>query len=269
MISDPLQVERNEAPANLQGLWAPCPAFLLGSGPSGVGSDAKQIGQRGIVSMATNNTAALAPVRAWCFSDPQKKFHHALFLDPSIMTFSPIPKLKRYVVAKVNGEFYQTDVRVSECPNTYGYARSTQFDPENFFTTTFAHWGSGKHQPEGVEPSGCLATLFLGIRLLYYLGVRRIYLLGVDHYGGRRRWAKESKCFERMLPVFEKHRLEMFNCNPRSEFRVVPFVRFEHAVADCKGSVPHEPLDVEGYYAKREVKRQVEKNLKFKPLHFS
>jgi len=267
-MTDPLQVERNGEPANLAGLWAPCPAFLVGSGPSLPTYPLERLRERGVASLGINNAAAVAPCRAWCFSDPQSKFHHALYLDPAVMTFAPIPKLKKSIIIKTANGFHNTNLRVRDCPNTYGFARSTRFVPETFFDTTFAHWGSGKHQPPDVEGSGCLATLFLGIRLLYHLGVRRIYLLGIDHAGGRGRWAKEDRCFERLLPVFEERGLGVTNCNLSSGCRVFPCRTFDEAVDDCKGSVPDEPLDVEGWYSKAVAKEQCKVNGVFVPKHF-
>jgi len=268
LMTDPLQIERDGRPIDLAGLWAPNPAFLACSGPSLDGFPLERLRERGVVSMGVNNAAARAPVKAWCFSDPQCKFHHGLYFDPGVMTFGPTPKLRWNVVVKTAEGFRGTKVRVRDCPNTYGFHRMTCFDPETFFTTPFCHWGSGKHQPKGVEPSGCLATMLIGIRLLYYLGTRRIYLLGVDHVGGRRRWAKEDKCFERLRPAFAERGLEVYNCNPTSGCRSFLHVPFDLAVQDCKGSVPDEPLDVEGWYDKKTVKEQIKANEVFRPEHF-
>lgn len=268
MTEDPLKVTRNGEPANVRNLWAPCPAFLVGSGSSLECFPLQELGKRGVASLGINNAAAQAPCRAWCFSDPQSKFHHALFLDPSVMTFSPHPKLKRRIKVKTADGFRDTDLRVRDCPNTYGFDRSTCFDPDRFFDTTFAHWGSGKHQPTDVKGSGMLATLLLGMRLLYHLGVRRVHLLGVDHYGTRRRWSKEDESFLRLLPVFERYGFEIWNCNPESKCRVFKFRDFQAAVDDCRGSVPDGPLDVGGWYAKATVKEECEANPKFTPIHF-
>jgi len=266
-LTDPLKITRNGKPIDLSGLWSPSPAFLIGSGPSLEEYPLERLRERGVVSLGINNAAARAPAKAWCFSDPQAKFHHALYLDPVVMTFAPNPKLKRKIVVKTKDGFRSTNLRVRDCPNTYGFDRSTQFDPNEFFNTPFAHWGSGKHQPKGVEPSGMLATLLIGMRLLYYLGVRRIYLLGVDHYGKRGRWAKEDRSFERMLPVFEKMGLRVINCNQKSGCRVFPYRSFADAIVDCKGSI-QEPLDVGDWYNKGEVKRKCGENEIFVPVHY-
>ena len=266
-MTDPLNVTRNGKPIDLSGLWAPHPAFLCGSGPTLPDYPLERLQERGVVSFGINNAAAVAHTKAWTFSDPQSKFHHALYFDPAVMTFAPHPKLKKRIIVKTREGFHSTDIKVRDCPNTYGFDRSTQFDPENFFSTAFAHWGSGKHQPKNVEPSGCLATLLIGVRLLYYLGVRTIYLLGIDHYGNRRRWKKEDRVFERLLPVFERVGLDIFNCNPKSGCQVFPFRSWDFAIADCKGSIV-EPLDLEGWYSKKEVSEQCKRNQMLVPAHY-
>lgn len=268
MTKDPLTIDRNGEPANIEGLWSPYPAFLVCSGQSLDSFPLERLKERGVVSMGVNNAGARAHVKAWVFSDPQSKFHHALYLDPGVMTFCPRPKMKRQFKMKLEDGFHSTGVRVRNCPNTYAFDRSTQFVPDDFFSTTYCHWGNGKHQPSDVESAGCLATLFIGVRLLYHLGVRTIYLLGVDHQGGRRRWGKEDKAFERLRPVFKKHKLTIFNCNPNTKSMSFAFRSFDYAIADCKGSVPSEPLDVDGWYQKNDVRKQCEESEVVRPIHF-
>ncbi len=268
-MTDPLQIERNGKPIDLEGLWAPAPAFLVCNGKSLDDFPLEMLEDRGIASFGVNNAAARARCKAWCFSDPQSKFHHALFLDPTVMTFAPRPKLKRRIIVKTEGGFRRTKLRVRDCPNTYGYRRSTQFDPSTFFDDPFCHWGSGKHQKPEVERVGCLATVFIGMRLLYYLGVRTIYLLGVDHYGHRGRWTKEDRAFKRLQPEFARHNLGVFNCNPKSDCKAFAYYwSFEDALDHCRGPVPKGPLDVEGWYSKKVVKEECNENEIFTPMNY-
>ena len=104
---DPLRIERYGEPIDLQGLWAPCPAFLVGSGPSVNRLPLEWLRERGIMSMAVNNTAARVPARAWTFGDPQSKFHQALYLDPAVMTFAPAYKLRWSVICKTGPDRWQ------------------------------------------------------------------------------------------------------------------------------------------------------------------
>lgn len=282
-MSDPLKIIRPfRGKVDLEGLWSPSPAFLVGGGPSLQDLPLDRLRERGVVSLGVNNAAAWAPVKAWVFSDPQSKFHHGLFLDPAVMTFCPVPKLKRQVLLKDDDGWHYTGTRVRDCPNTYGFDRSTRFVPEEFFKTTYAHWGPKKKQPKDRKIPGVLCTMMLGIRLLYYLGVRRIYLLGMDFHGRsgkcygfpeanrerNGRYTKEASMLQLLLPEFEKVGLELWNCSPDSALTLFPFRSFDAAVSDCKGSVPEEPFDTFGWYGKSRVKEDCERNEKVVPVGF-
>jgi len=279
---DPLQVERRGKPIDLEGLWNPNPAFLVGGGPSLNDLPLERLKDRGVVSLAINQSAAWVPVKAWVFSDTQWKFHSSLFMDPAVMTFAPIPKLRRQFHLKTEEGFHDTGIRLNQCPNTYGYSRLTCFVPDEFFTTTHAHWGPRKHQPADKPEQGCLCTMLLGIRLLHYLGVRRIYLLGVDNKGrdgkcyafpeGKgartRRYKWERHMLERLQPQFDKRGMELYNCSPDSDCRLYPFRSFDEALKDCKGSVEDDPLDTTGWYDMSSQQEQCRKNPKIVPVHY-
>ena len=261
-------------PVDLCGLWAPSAGFLVCGGPSLNKIPFERLRERGIVSLAVNNVAGHAPVTAWCFSDPQSKFHHGMFLDPKILTFAPIGKLRRKVRAKLpDGTFRGIRERVRGCPGTLGFARRTEFDASTFLTTSFAHWGRGGKQEEDNKPFMCLCTMLLGIRLLHYLGCPRVYMLGVDFLmtdeaqysfgqaaGVRNgRYAKENAMLAELKPYFDREGFQLFNCNPDSGCDVFPKVSFETAYDDCKGAVPNEPFDLTEWYSKKIAKEQEEK----------
>lgn len=133
-------------PLALNGYWAPSAAFLVCGGPSIKKIPYHKLGERGICSLGINNIAGMVPVSANVFGDPVKKFHHGIFLDPKIMTFAPFGKLGLNIRAKMpDGSFRVVDRKLQDCPGVVGFSRTTKFDPETFFTTTYAHWGrSGK-----------------------------------------------------------------------------------------------------------------------------
>lgn len=282
MTTDPLEITRNGKPIDLANLWAPHPAFLVCGGPSLNDYRLDRLRERGVVSLGVNQAAAWAPVKAWVFSDTQWKFHHALYLDPAVMTFAPVPKLGRHLHIKRDGQFQRTELTLSQCPNTYGFQRHTCFVPSTFFTTKHAHWGPGKHQPEGEPKDGCLCTMMIGLRLLHYLGVKRVYLLGVDFKGrnGRcyafpegkqernRRYRWEGGMLERLKPELERHGIEVFNCNIDSACKLFPYQSFSKAVGDCKGSVPDDPLDTDGWYDMSAQQRQVKSLPTFQVTHY-
>jgi len=260
-------------PVDLSGLWAPSAGFLVCGGPSINKLPFEKLKERGIVSLAVNNVAGHVPVTAWTFSDPQSKFHHGMLLDPKILTFMPIGKLKRKVRVKLpDGTFRGTNIRMRNCPGTFAFSRKTTFDAKTFLTTDYAHWGRGGKQPDEDRPFTCLCTMLLGIRLLHYLGCPRVYMLGVDFLmtkeeqysfgqtsGVRNgRYAKENAMLAELKPYFDKEGFQLFNCNPDSGCDVFPKVSFDQAYQDCKGCVPEEPFDLKDWYNKGLAKEQSE-----------
>lgn len=254
-------------PLDLSGLWHPSPGFLVCGGPSLRTIDYRRIAERGIVSLAVNNVAGFAPIRAWCFSDPQNKFHHGSFLDPAVMTFAPHAKLNKHIRAKLPGNgFRNTRIRVRDCPNTFGFARRTTFCAETFLTDWYSQWGYGGKAGED-RPFSRLATMLCGLRLMHYLGCPRVYLLGVDldkesqepgkaycfderGSGGMRHLAKENRYAHLLRPVFDAAGWQVLNCNPASKLDAFDYVPFEAALADCKSCVPDEPFDLRDWYVK-------------------
>lgn len=252
-------------PINLNGLWTPSSGFLVCGGPSVNKIQFEKLRERGIVSLGVNNVAGHVPVTAFCFSDPQSKFHHGLFLDPKMITFAPTGKLKKRVRAKLeDGTFRSLKTRVRNCPSTLGFDRKTIFNAETFLTTEYAQWGRGGKQTEDDKPFTCLCTMLLGIRLMHYLGCSRVYLLGVDfkrteeaqysfaQKAGVRngRYSNENAMLKELKPYFDKEGFNLFNCNPESGCDVFPKVSFEEAFEDCKGAVPNEPFDMAEWYDK-------------------
>ncbi|MFW5891009.1 MAG: hypothetical protein ACOCUI_02220 [bacterium] len=250
-------------PINLSGMWHPSPGFLVCGGPSINKLPIEKLKDRGIVSLGVNNISGHVPIDAWTFSDPQKKFHHGLFLDPKNITFAPIPKLKKHVRGKLpDGSFRIINKRVRDCPSVFGYERKTIFYPEEFFSTEYGHWGMGGKQEN--RDFTCLCTMLLGIRLMHYLGCPKIYMLGVDFWMTKEeqyafnqkknarngRYKKENEMLKRLIPTFKKYNFEVYNCNPNSKCDVFPYISFDNAIADCKGGVPEEPFDLSGWYDK-------------------
>ena len=263
-------------PIDLAGIWSPSPGFLVCGGPSLKSMPYHHLADRGVVSLGVNNVAGFAPVRAWCFSDPQVKFHQGCFRDAAVMTFAPHTKMSKHVRAKLpDGTFRTINFRVRDCPNSYGFARRTVFDAQTFLTDWFAHWGYGGKAGEK-RPMSRLATMLLGLRLLHYLGCPRVYLLGVDldkdsqelgnaycfnerGSGGMRHLAKENTYLRWLRPHFEAVGFEVFNCNPKSKCDAFDYVPFDLALADCKGAVPEEPFDLADWYSKGVVREDRKK----------
>ena len=250
-------------PIDLSGLWNNCAGFLVCGGPSINLLPFNKLADRGVVSLAINNVAGHVPVTAWTFSDPQEKFHHGLFLDPKIITFAPIPKLTKKIRIKDGNNFiWSENIRVMDCPNTFGYDRKTLLFPDRFLSEKWAMWGYGGKQEEP-KPFICLATVLLGLRLLCYLGLRRIYLLGVDfsrqmdaQYAfnqranpSNSRYTHENMMLKSVRPILESVGIEVYNCNPESKCDAFDFKSFDDAYNDCRGRIS-EPFDLSGWYEK-------------------
>lgn len=255
------------SPIDLSGMWHPSAGFLVCGGPSINNLPIEKLKDRGIVSLGVNNISGYVPVSAWTFSDPQRKFHHGLHLDPKTITFSPIPKLRKHIRAKLpDNTFRILDKRVFECPSVFGYERKTVFYPETFFSTPYAHWGMGGDHIN--RDFTCICTMLLGIRLMHYLGCSRVYMIGVDFWMTEEsqyafnqtknvrngRYIKENKMLEALQPICKKINFNLFQCNPDSKCSAVPYVPFEEALDDCKDCVPKEPFDLSEWYDKGKAK---------------
>lgn len=260
-------------PIPLNGLWWPSPGFLVCGGPSLNKIPFQKLKERGIVSLAVNNVAGYAPVSAWCFSDPQNKFHHAIYLDPKCLTFAPIPKLRKHLNVKMpNGTFRVGDMRVMDCPASFGFNRRTVFNAKTFLTTPYAHWGHGGKDSE--RPFTLLETMLLGLRLMHYLGCPRVYMLGVDHHMTQEaqysfnqtkpprdgRYKKANEMLKELRPVFEAVGFQVFNCNPESHCDAFDKVSFDQAFQDCQGAVPQEPWDLSKWYDKHIAEEHIKVN---------
>ena len=262
-------------PVDLNGLWYPSSGFLVCGGPSVNKIDKEKLRERGVVSLAVNNVAGHVPVTAWCFGDPQIKFHHGVHLDPKCLTFAPLGKLRKRIYVKLpDGTFRATKVHVMDCPGVYGFARTSKFIPSEFFSSWYGQWGRGGDQPASDMPFKCLCTMLLGFRLMHYLGCPRIYLLGVDLWMDEaspyafnqqrsphnRRYWKENAYLKELKPVFKEHGFEVFNCNPDSKCDVFDYVPFEKAYEDCRGAVPIEPFDLSKWYDKSTSAEHIARN---------
>jgi hypothetical protein len=261
---------------DLNGLWSPSAAFLVCGGPSVNKLPYHRLAERGIVSLGINNSAGHVPVTGFTFGDPADKFHHGIHLDPKCLTFAPIGKLGHPINVKMpDGKFRRYSDLLRQCPGTLGFSRDSYFNPETFFTTTFAHWGVGaKNTEEEQKRYKCLCSMLLGIRLLHYLGCPRVYLLGVDFNMTEKeqysfaqsknprngRYTFENAMLNDLKPTFKAEGFEVYNCNPESKCDAFEYVSFEKAFIDCKGGVPYDSFDMSRWYDKQDAERDIAEN---------
>lgn len=284
---DPLRITdatRGDTEA-LRGMLKGRPTFLVCGGPSAKTTPLDLLNQRGIWSMAVNNMAGYFRPNAFVCADPPRKFHHGIWLDPTIMKFIPTPKLdtsdKRGKLREkiASGEFVDltwngNPVFTINSPNTWGFERRSWLRPDDsFFTEASAPWGNHN---AGVKMTGerkTVCTMLCAIRILYYLGSRKIYLVGVD-FGMRYDRSLvdnyafgENRDFDAIITnnaqfevvqgwlqkladgkVFDRFGLEIYNCNEKSSLRTFPHVPFDLAVEDVLHGFPKEPFDLNGWY---------------------
>lgn len=275
---DPLLVtDRNQKPVEcLRDMLAGTSVFLACGGPSANDVALEQLNGRGTWTLAINNMAAHHRFRpqAFLFSDPPSKFSSSIWLDPGIMKFAPIPKLRGRrggIRRKVDGKFEQLDVRTYQCPNVWGFQRDSWLWPDDrFFLTESACWGNHN---AGVKKTGqpkTVCTMLLGLRLLRYLGARRVFLIGVDFrmspdYGyafGQERDSEAAHSNNAQFKVvndwlvemqrngtFSRFGMEILNCNQFSSLRAFPYIPFDEAMIIGRGMVEEFP-DTAGWYEK-------------------
>ena len=269
--------DRHNKPATLKDIYWGCSMFLVCGGPSIDNHDYSQLSGRGIVSLGVNNIAGKVPTDFFVCSDPPEKFSHEIWMDPKVTKLIPKAKAKKRIRFKYGEEFVQTPFRTKDVPNIFFFDRREWFDPADFLTSEAATWGNNKAAVEkGFKPN-LLFTFFLGLRLCHYLGAVNVYMLGVDfdmnegdeskpaygfdqskHAGGRRSnkgsYSKATKWCEQLKPVFDKAGFNVFNTNPNSKLEVFPFVSFDQALANCRGSFVTGDADLREWYRKVDPK---------------
>lgn len=252
-------------------------AFLVCGGPSLNQVDYQRLRERGIFSLGVNNVTGYVPCSAFVCSDPPSKFHSGIFFDPKIMKFLPTPKLRKNrgkLRLKTPQGFVDAQRTTAECPNVWGFERRSWLSCDaTWFTENSAAWGNHDH---GVDKTGepkTVNTMFLGLRILQYLGAKKIFLLGVDFnmdpdkglhgnycFGEKRdegairsnnnQYSVANVWLSRLRPIFEQFGFRTYNCHQSSHLRAFDYVPFEAALECCRGQVPPEPFDLEGWYEK-------------------
>jgi len=287
-FDDPLRIRdrHGEMTHSLRDMLAGRPAFLVCGGPSAKKLDLNRLTERGVFSLAVNNMAAACHPSAFLCGDPPNKFHHSIWLDPTVMKFIPIQKLsskRGKLRKKENGKFsdltneHGERLTTIDMPNVWGFGRRGWLKPdESFFMEHDAAWGN---HDAGVERTGedkTVCSMLLGIRVLYYLGARQIFLVGVDMHMNPDAGEFENYAFpqsrtsgairnnngqyqvvidwlDRMTTdgVFGRFGLSMYNCNSRSALRCFPHVPFDTAVDVVKQGIPDgDQIDLKGWYEK-------------------
>lgn len=283
--ADPLRMEDRFGNRNhtLRGMLAGGSAFLVGGGPSANDLPVGKLANRGLFSMGINNVAAWIRVNSFVCSDPPSKFSDAIWLDPSVMKFCPVPKLtnrgRGALRTKEDGVFKDLEIRTIDCPNIWGFYRETTWHwDDRFFTSEIAAWGNGGEGEKITGHPKTLCTLLLGLRLLRYLGARTIFLVGVDFrmvdrgYSfdqGRTAGAVSNNnrqyqivntglCEMVKAGIFKKFGLDVYNTCAVSGLRAFDHVPFDRALDFALRNYP-KGIDLEGWYEKQDKTKKSKK----------
>jgi len=260
-------------------------AFLILSGPSfgDLLNSSIQIGDKtvsvrdslkmpGFVTMSTNNSMRSFRTDLWVGVDSPNHFMKSIFLDPKVRKFIPFCHAESKLFD--NEKWQETDILVSDCPNVCFFRRNDVFNHEQFLTENTINWGNSQ------DLGGGRTVMLAALRLLYYIGIRRIFLLGCDfnmsdtskYHFEQDRTAHSMKnnnyTYEKMIerfallkPVFERHGLEVFNCNPASKLQVFDYVSYQDAynMATCGLPLDWQSERTSGLYERMSLIKEEEK----------
>ncbi len=248
-------------------------AFLLCSGPSLLSHDLSKLQQRGILTCAVNNAAAVFRPNLWVSVDDPAHFCDAIWRDPGITKFVPLRHMgKKLAVRNERGELAPSEVVAGDMPAAIGYLRNEAFCAEQWLYEDTFNWGNNSKLADAYGNKGARSVFYVALRLLFYLGIRRLYLLGCDFHmeSGRQNYAfEQERCeasvrgnnngyriidarLKHLVPHFEREGYRIFNCTPASGLTAFPHVPYEEAVAEACAIMP-KTIDTAGMYERSEA----------------
>ena len=255
----------------LEGLFRGQSAFMLCAGPSLVTHDLAKLRQRGVLTCAVNNAAAVFRPQLWVSVDDPAHFCDAIWYDPGVLKFVPLSHMdKRFLVRDQRDNLVPSPHVVGEMPAVFGYRRNEEFVAERWLDEETFNWGHHSARRDACGCKGSRSVMYVALRMLFYLGVRRVYLLGCDfrmsrkgqNYafqqhrtlasvrGNNRSYRILNVRLARLKPYFEKEGYEVYNCTPNSGLAVFPYVPFEEAVAGARALIP-ERINTAGMYDRK------------------
>jgi len=156
-----MKIDKNWSSRNLYPGYS---CFLICGGPSFVGVDGEFLNQPGILTMALNNAARSFRPQLWTGLDPPEHFIRSVWLDPTILKFTP----RQYANHRIfNSDTWQfMDKTVSQCPAVLHFDLAERFDAATFFDHEAFMWGEPDHAnpspPKPLTP-GRLESNFLSV----------------------------------------------------------------------------------------------------------
>ncbi len=259
----------------LENVYRGSPAFLLCGGPSLITHDLQLLQQRGILTCAVNNAAAVFRPHLWVCVDSPGNFCDAVWRDPGTVKFTPSNFLRaRLTVRDASGRLQASQDTVSDMPAVFGFERNDAFVADRWLHEATFNWGNAARRVDAHGNRGSRSVMYAALRLLFYLGVRELYLLGCDfrmernkpNYafpqrrsdssirGNNRTYEVLNNRLRQLLPYFEKEGYRVVNCTPNSGLTVFPTMPFEAAVAQVRSRLPSE-IVTEGMYDRIKTNR--------------
>lgn len=271
----PMFFTRSGATLPLEGMYRGGHAFLMANGPSVGALDLTQLKRCWVMTL--NNGHKTFRGNANCHVDDPSRFSLSMWLDPSIMKFTPMAHFDKNLWDNrliETGEGWrqmweESTLKVGDCPNVIGFRRNEKMHPPRWLNEETINWGN--HRKFG----GGRSVLLAALRIVYILGFRTVNLLGVDfrmssvekYHFEEERTPNSIKCnnetyekmqgwFKELQPLFLKSGYHVRNCNPKSALEAFPFVDYSQAVTEALSNLGNVDLEqTSGMYQKLEAKK--------------
>lgn len=229
---------------DIQDIFPGSTAMLVGGSPSLKEQPVDLLNDRGVLSMAINNSALHFQPTLWVSGDRPECYEPRILLDPNIMKFGIVSHADTKLDGRYGNKVYH------QMPNMFFYIPEDNVPWDEYFSNRRGvPWYNN--------------SLFVGIHILHRLGVRRIILAGSDFGATKgqmyahatdlgdleKKWNSDlynSQAYElrRLKPLFDKFGLELYDSSVNSRIsQVYKKITFEDAIAMCKENFPSESLD--------------------------
>lgn len=256
-------------PAGMANRYAGGHLFLVLAGPSLNAYPEAAWYQRGVVTLAVNNAAAVVRPTLWTHVDRPENFHHAIWHDPGVTKVVPYGRMDRRLRAKrADGRIVDTRDTPRSLPNVLGYQRNAWFRPDRWLWEPTVNWGNSNDSAKKNGQPHVLNVMFAALRIAFYLGFANVYLCGCDWHmapaapyafrqsksagaahNNNGSYMKVGRMLAALKPHFDAAGFRVYNATPGSRLGVFPPVRFADAIAaatrGCGG-----PIDTEGWYGR-------------------
>jgi hypothetical protein len=234
-------------------------AFLLCGGPSLLSHDLARLRERGVLTCAVNNAAAVFRPHLWIMVDEPANFCDGVWRDPAILKFVPLPQILKPIYRRDEAErLVPSAEAAADMPAVFGFRVNEDFVAERWLYESSVNWGNNGARVDACGNRGSRSVMYAALRLLFVLGVRRLYLLGCDfrmqegaaNYafpqdrspasvrGNNYTYRVLNARLEQLRPYFEHEGYQVFNCTPGSGLTAFPFLPFDQAVAEATATFP-------------------------------